>query len=58
MSWWKYYRDNSWWHHNWIANGPLWFLCGDCRLLRRELRLELAASIERHPAGKKLKETA
>lgn len=55
MNSWKYYRDNSRWHHNWVANGPLWFLCGDCRRLRR-LRIGIEACIARHPAGKKLGE--
>jgi hypothetical protein len=29
------WRDNSYWHHRLVANGPFWWVCGDCRALRR-----------------------
>jgi hypothetical protein len=29
------WRDNTAFHHIWIANGPLWWLCRDCRAVRR-----------------------
>lgn len=28
--------DNTYFHHRWMANGPFWWLCRDCRALRRD----------------------
>ena len=29
------WRDNTAWHHIWVGNGPLWWICRDCRAIRR-----------------------
>lgn len=33
--WWKCLWDNSTFHHLYVANGPLWWLCGDCRWIHK-----------------------